>query len=99
MDQNDAPEAGEEGHEETEPAAQPWRGPQIKPNKLGGFGSEYRGWRDAVQAIVKLHWVPEDKLLLLLYLAREAEKSLVICFRPTRSTRSRLSTRQTFGNV
>ena len=61
MNRDAGPEAGEAGHEETELAAQPWRGPQIKMNTLSGFRSEYRGWRDDVQAILKLQSVPEDK--------------------------------------
>ena len=50
------------------------RGPQIKLNEFGGFRSEHRGWRDEVQAILKLHLVPEDKQVLLLYFALEAGK-------------------------
>ena len=74
MDQDAGPEAEEEVREQTEPAAQPWRGPQIKLKKFGGFSSEYRDWRDEVQAILKLYSVPEDKQGLLLYLALEAGK-------------------------
>ena len=74
MDQDDASEAGEEGHEETEPAAQPCLGLQIKLNKFGGFRSEFRGRRDEVQDVSKLHSVPEDKQVLLLYFAFEAGK-------------------------
>ena len=54
--------------------AQPWRGPQIKLNKFGGSRQEYRSWRDEVQVILRLHSVPDDKQVLLLYLALEEGK-------------------------
>ena len=53
---------------------QQWRGPQVKLNKFGGERHEYRGWRDEVQALLLLHGVPEDKQVLLLYLALEKGK-------------------------
>ena len=55
-------------------AGSQWRGPQVKLNKFGGSRPEYRGWRDEVQALLLLHGVPEDKQVLLLYLALEAGK-------------------------
>ena len=65
----------EEDQEEiSPPGPQPWRGPQIKLNKFGGSRSEYRGWRDEVQAILLLHSVPEDKQVFLLDPALEAGK-------------------------
>ena len=54
--------------------AGPWRGPQVKLNKFSGSRPEYRGWRDEVQALLMLHSVPDDKQVLLLYLALEAGK-------------------------
>ena len=52
----------------------PWRGPQVKLNNFSGSRPEYRGWRDEVQALLLLHAVPDDKQVLLLYLALEAGK-------------------------
>ena len=52
----------------------PWRGPQIKLNKFSGSRQEYRAWRDEVQVVLKLHSVPADKQVLLLYLALEEGK-------------------------
>ena len=43
------------------PAPKPWRGPQLKIEKFGGSRSKYRAWRNEVQALVKLHTVPEEK--------------------------------------
>ena len=82
MELDAGPEAEEEAHEEAEPAEQPWRGPQIKLNKFGGFRSEYRRWCDEVQAMLKLHSVLEEKQVLLLYLALEAGKSRPCDFFP-----------------
>ena len=50
-DEEEAYEEEQDQEEPESPSALPWRGPQIKLNKFGGFRSEYRGWRDEVQAI------------------------------------------------
>ena len=62
--------------EATATVAEPrdWRGPQIKLNKFNGSRQEFRSWRNEVQAILKLHSVPADKQVLLLYLALEEGK-------------------------
>ena len=55
-------------------APQPWRGPQIKLEKFGGSRSEYRNWRDEVQAILKFQSGPQHKQVLLVYMALESGK-------------------------
>ena len=43
-------------------------------NKFSGSRQDYRAWRDEVQVVLKLHSVPADKQVLLLYLALEEGK-------------------------
>ena len=48
-----------------------WRGPQIKLNKFGGSRTKYKAWKTEVQVFMRLHAVPEERQVLLLYLALE----------------------------